>query len=138
MYYWYLTINARTIRVISSKISSSSLLRIGPITTMNEWFLIHTIEWERRGNLGLEQVIHGELVNYTGLVGICAEGEGMKDSRFDHRPIHQTPTNPLKILKVSKGFQGFVDDQDFVNLGIKITIQTHNSHNFFQLSGISY
>ena len=32
-------------------------MRIGPITTINKWFLIHTIERERRGHLGLDQVI---------------------------------------------------------------------------------
>ena len=32
-------------------------MRIGPITTINKWFSIHTIERERRGHLGLDQVI---------------------------------------------------------------------------------
>ena len=73
--------------------------------------------------------IHGELDNYPGLVGSQSEGEGTKGEIFDHMPIHQTPTDPLKILKVSKGFQVSMDDQHFVSLRIKITTQTHNSHN---------
>ena len=40
------------------KINLSSLLRIGPIPTINKWFSIHTREWEQRGSLGLEQVIN--------------------------------------------------------------------------------
>ena len=73
--------------------------------------------------------IHGELENNPGLVGSQAECEGMKGGIFDHMPIHQTPTDPLKILKVSKGFQVSVDDQHFASLRIKITTQTYNYHN---------
>ena len=32
------------------------LLRIGPIPMINKWFSVHTREWERKGNPGLEQV----------------------------------------------------------------------------------
>ena len=39
------------------KLNSRYLLRIGPIPTINKWFLLHTREWERRGHIELEQVI---------------------------------------------------------------------------------
>ena len=38
------------------KINSSSLLRIGPISTINKWFSVHTREWDRRGHLGMDPV----------------------------------------------------------------------------------
>ena len=39
------------------KINYISLSRIGPIPTIDKWFLIHTIELERRRHLGTEQVM---------------------------------------------------------------------------------
>ena len=62
----------------------------------------------------------------------------MKVGRFDNRTIHQSLTDQLKILKLSKGFQGSVDDQHFVSLRIEITTQTHNYQKLFHLSGSSY
>ena len=82
--------------------------------------------------------IHVEIDNYPVMVSIRAEGEGVKGGRFDHRPIHQTPEDPLKILKTSKGFQGSLNDQHFLSFRIRITTQTHNYHNLFHLSGSSY
>ena len=38
------------------KINSSSLLRIGPIPTINKDFSLHTREWERTAPLGMEHV----------------------------------------------------------------------------------
>ena len=38
---------------------------------------------------------------------------------------HQTLTDPLKILKVSKGFQLSVDDQKFVSTGQIICMTSH-------------
>ena len=55
-----------------------------------------------------------------------------------NKSIHQIPTDPPKILKVSKGFQGSVDYQHFLSIRIRTTTQTHNSHNLFHLSGSSY
>ena len=38
-------------------------MRIGPIPTINKCFLIHTIEWDRRGHLGLDTVITTYLIS---------------------------------------------------------------------------
>ena len=40
-------------------------MRIGLIPTINKRFLIHTREWEQRGNLGLQQVKYDCLYNYV-------------------------------------------------------------------------
>ena len=51
---------------------------------------------------GRIQGLHEELRNSLGPVGSGSGGEGMKGGEFNCRPTHQTSTDPLKTLKVSK------------------------------------
>ena len=51
-------------------------MQIGPINTINKLFLIHTIEWEQRGHLGLEKVNSNGNSNRNGSVNVNENGNG--------------------------------------------------------------
>ena len=50
------------------KLNWSSLSQIGPILTINKWFLVHTRECEQSGHLGLEQVLRNSHVMQRGIL----------------------------------------------------------------------
>ena len=70
------------------KMNLSSLLRIGPILTINKWFSIHTGEWERRWHLGMDKVLIHFFINIVVIYGFSSIGICMWNQLLSHNVIH--------------------------------------------------
>ena len=91
----------------------SYLLRIGPIPTINKWFLIHTREWDHRWHLGLDHVWNdcsdqpqyqtkghwknirkGDLIKFMGVIILITHNyfiiqwQDMKKTNFNNKYIN--------------------------------------------------
>ena len=56
-------------------------MRIGPFPTINEWFLIHTRELERRGHLGKEKNISTGGVTVPQYLQFCSGHSALPQKR---------------------------------------------------------